>query len=153
MADGVIIHEPVTPRAATLHAHGEFDRDNCDRFATAVYVELAAGRRVIDMNMRHLDFIDAACVATLLDCRARAFAVGAELRIGEAAGIVAQILDITAVPRLHGPSGGAHRWTRRSVPRDPLSAAAEVVATSGYLVERARVLVAQTRRLLTAIHS
>ncbi|XVU28885.1 STAS domain-containing protein [Actinoplanes sp. CA-054009] len=148
---GVIVHEPVTRHAATLHAYGEFDRDNRERLATAVGLELVAGRREITLDLRHLVFIDAATTATLIACRARIGAEGAGLRIVNARGIVARVLDLTEIPHVRGPAGDYEPRPRRLIPGSLAFAALETVATSARLIAQARELLAETYTLLEAV--
>lgn len=92
---GVVAEHPAVPDAVTLLAYGEFDADNSDEIATAVQDALAAGRHAITVDLQHVGFISAATVRTLLTCRAVAVADGGSLRVVNAGGIVARVLDLT----------------------------------------------------------
>jgi anti-anti-sigma factor len=130
----------------TLLAHGEFDCDNCDRITAYVHDALAAGRSTIIFDFRHVTFLDAATIRTLLAARAAAMAAGGSLRIVNAGRLVSRVLDITGTRAALCPAV-------LDAARARLPIAAEVAATSAHLIDRAYEVMADTRRILARIHA
>ncbi|MEV0570747.1 STAS domain-containing protein [Dactylosporangium sp. NPDC050588] len=112
----VVADDSAGPTAVTLHASGEFARDNCDLLATAFSAALAAGRRAITLDLRDVTFIDASTIRTLWIGRAAARDAGGAMLIVNAAGQVAWVLDLTATQHDHpAPDGGSPAPQPRTV--------------------------------------
>lgn len=160
---GIVAHEMADLCAVRLAASGEFDRDNHGDIAVAVLQALAGGRRSVVLDFGGVTFIDAAAVRTLVTCQDLALAGGGSLEIVNATGIVARVLDITAAAAGHHPGdvggGVTHRASEfgASGPRGGVSPVAvstsiELTEVSAQLVDRARDLISESRKIIATIH-
>lgn len=152
-----------TPDTARLRARGEFDLENCDLIPAVVTDAIVTGHTMIILDLAEVTFIGAATVTAMLAAGDLAASVGATLHVENATGIVARILTITDVPQTltgRGRSGGQDARLRpgrrqpQERPRtshDTASLTAELAATSTALIDRARAIVNDTRRIIAAI--
>ncbi|GIE81599.1 hypothetical protein Aph02nite_75490 [Actinoplanes philippinensis] len=161
-AGSLRIDDTGSPDTAQLHAHGEFDRDNCDQIATAVAEVIVTGPTRIVLDLAEVTFIDAATMRALAVAGDVAATAGATLHVQNATGIVALVLSITGVS--HTPAGKGRapepaparvlaaggRRTRPHGSYGAVSFSAELVATSTALTERARALISDARRIIAA---
>ena len=153
----VAAHEAKRAPGVTLYLCGDFDRDNCEHIATAVRDVLAAGHRTIVLDVQQVGFIDAATAGTMLSCHASD--AGGTAAIINAADNVASVLNVIATSQCDRSgvslvSGSDDRASSgglcRALSASP-SYAAEVVATSAMLIERAHALMAETRRIRATV--
>ena len=152
-----------TTDTARLRARGEFDLDNCDLIPAVVTEAILTGHTRIILDLAEVTFIGAATVTALLAADDLTSSVGATLHVENATGIVARVLTITDVPQTltgRGQSGEQDARLRpgrrqpQERPRtshDTASLSAELAATSTALIDRARAIINDTRRITAAI--
>ena len=147
MGQTVFTRAAVTGGSVRLAGHGELDCDTRDEIIAAVQEELAAGRNVITMDLRDVTFLDAGAVRALESCRNLAVAAGGDVRMVNAIGVVARVLDLTI-----GPGGRGAGTGRQRDQSTEFELSAELTATSAYLIARARGLVAENQRIISTIN-
>ena len=157
------IDDTSSPDTARLRAYGQFDRDNCDLIPATVAEAVATGHTTIVLDLAEVTFIDAATVTALAVAADLAATAGATLYVDNAAASVARVLTITDVPHTStGPGQPVEpdarmRPSRRQpqdhphTSHDAASLSAELAATSTALIDRARAIINETRRIIAAI--
>lgn len=83
--------------AATIMLHGELDLASTPDLERAVDTLLAAGTRHIRVDLSHLRFCDSLGLNGLVRARNRCRELGGQLQVVNAAGEVAQVIDISGL--------------------------------------------------------
>ena len=80
---------------ARLAAVGAFDQDNHHEIVEAVHRAIIGGHLRVTIDFREVTFIDAGTVRVLVSCRTLATAYGGDLRVINATGLPAFVLEAT----------------------------------------------------------
>ena len=93
----------LTPAVATLILSGEFDLAERDELDDRLRELEAAGRDVLELDVREVPFIDVVCLRLLDETRQRLAAAGRQLRVTGATPRFRRISRIAGYPDLAGP--------------------------------------------------